>query len=187
MASAYRERTDAKLRYAKIHLEELRTYSNAYSNDDWENAHQESTFFHLTGAVEGILHEINDGYSLGLNPRDVERGKVRDRLKKRNQSSPAFDYITGLRPFGKEELAPKSWLTLLFAWRNYSGHQKHIGKCLSFGTSERLRHTDNQFKDPMDEQLQQAYSGLGCQAVLERLTNDVENLINHCRSIDPQL
>jgi hypothetical protein len=39
MASPSQEHTDRKLRYAKMHLEELCAYPNVGGNDEWENAH----------------------------------------------------------------------------------------------------------------------------------------------------
>jgi hypothetical protein len=48
--SKYQERTDAKLRYATVHLDELKARSEPWNGDDWERAHYESFFFHLFGA-----------------------------------------------------------------------------------------------------------------------------------------
>lgn len=54
-----KERTNAKLRYARIHLNELRLYQRKGSGDDFERSHQESFFFHLFGALDAFLQELN--------------------------------------------------------------------------------------------------------------------------------
>ena len=122
MISQSQHRTEEKLRYAKVHLVELSTYPNATSNDEWENAHQESCFFHLAGSVEALLHEVNDEYSLGLSLTQVTWTTVQDKLRKSNHSSPAFDYLMQLRHDAT------SWVALLFEWRNHGAHRRRIGK-----------------------------------------------------------
>jgi len=107
------ERTEQKLEYARIHLDELQNYTNATSNDDWENAHQESCFYHLAGAAEAILHEVNEGYSLGLSIYQVDRKPIRKKLKSKNLSSPAFSHLNGLKN------SKSTWLSQLFEWRNH--------------------------------------------------------------------
>ena len=178
MTSQFHHRTEQKIRYAQIHLEELSTYPNATSNDEWENAHQESCFFHLAGAVEALLHEINDGYSLGLGLTKVTWKTVSDKLRQSNQSSPALDHLTQLRK------DPTSWLALLFEWRNHGAHRLRIGKVVSLSTSRLI---DNQFKDPRSGKPADVYSGLGCLDVLKHLVKDVRDLIDYSRELDPRL
>jgi hypothetical protein len=178
VTSQFQSRTNQKLRYAEIHLEELSTYLHATSNDEWENAHQESSFFHLAGAVEALLHEINAGYSLGLSLKQVTWKSVADQLRQSNQSSPAFDHLTKLRD------DPASWLALLFEWRNHGTHRQRIGKMVNLSTARRV---DNQFKHPRSGQPPDGYLGLGCLDVLQHLANDVRNLIDYCRRQDPKL
>ncbi|OHB65311.1 MAG: hypothetical protein A2Y76_03520 [Planctomycetes bacterium RBG_13_60_9] len=178
MASQSRHRTEQKLRYATVHLDELDKYPNATSNDEWENAHQESCFFHLAGAVEGLLHEINDGYSLGLNLTDVTWTKIDRGLKQSNQSSPAFDHLTQLKD------DPMSWLALLFEWRNHGTHRARVAKMINVSTRNRV---DNQFKDPRSGQPSNIYPGLGCLDILRRFLADVRTLIDDCRKKDTRL
>lgn len=52
------ERTDAKLRYAALHLDELKSKDTG-GGDDFARAHQESFLFHLIGAKESFLLELN--------------------------------------------------------------------------------------------------------------------------------
>ena len=178
MKSQFQYRTEQKLRYAGVHLEELRTYPNAASNDEWENAHQESSFFHLAGAVEGLLHEINDGYSLGLDLTRVNWKTIPKKLIQSNQSSPAFDHLKQLRN------DKSSWLALLFEWRNHGAHRQRIGKIVNLSTS---RSVNNQFKDPRSGQTPNVYIGLVCLDTLEHLFKDVRNLIDCCRRQDSKL
>lgn len=53
----FEERTDAKLRYARIHLDELRTHE-PLSGDDFDRAHEESFLFHLLGARDAFQAEL---------------------------------------------------------------------------------------------------------------------------------
>jgi len=59
--NAARERTDARLRYCRIHLDELKRYRGTARADgsDWECAHQESFLFHLFGVRDALLREID--------------------------------------------------------------------------------------------------------------------------------
>jgi hypothetical protein len=178
MISHLQHRTEQKLRYAEIHLEELSAYPNATSNDEWENAHQESSFFHLAGAVEMLLHEINDRYSLGLAPTKITWNTIADQLRQSNQSSLAFEHLAQLRS------DTTSWLALLFEWRNHGAHRRRIGKIVNLSTSRRV---DNQFKDPRSGQPPNMYPGMGCLDILKALSSDVRLLINHCRRLDSRL
>lgn len=178
MTSQSKSRTDQKLRYAVIHLEELKCYPNATSNDEWENAHQESCFFHLVGSIEAILHEINDGYSLGLSLHKVTWCRVCEKLNKTGQSSPAFNHLDYLKN------KKTSWLALLFEWRNHGTHRRRISKVVNLSA---VRTVDNEFHDPRSGKVQNVYPGCGCLNVMEQLVSDVGKLIEHCRRLDPKL
>lgn len=171
-------RTIRKLHFAEIHISELRDYVHATSNDDWENAHQESSFYHLAGAVEAILHEINDAYMLGLNLDKVSWPKVATALSKDKRASPAFIHLETLRA------NVNSWLSQLFEWRNHGTHRRHVNKVIYASTHEIV---DNEFLDPRTGENQVVYPSLRCQAVLERLALDVKELIRFCRANDPLL
>jgi hypothetical protein len=115
---------------------------------------------------------------LKLDLGEVRWNTVAKQLSQTKQSSRAFDHLTGLR----NDRA--SWLSLLIELRNHGGHRQHIGRLVSFSTSSR---TDNQFTDPRSKELQQVYPGLECMEVIKRLTDEVEALINDCRTRDTQL
>lgn len=178
MVGASRSRTEQKLRYAEIHLAELANYRNATSNDDWENAHQESCFYHLAGAVDALLQEINDGYTLGLELKAVTWKSVNQRLVESNQPSAAFAHIKKLREdFG-------GWLDLLFEWRNHGAHRRRVSKVVYAST---VRKVDNEFKDPRSGEVPILFRGQGCLEVLRCLATQVKGLIDDCRSIDRKL
>lgn len=178
MVGASRSRTEQKLRYAKIHLAELANYRNATSNDNWENAHQESCFYHLAGAVDALLHEINDGYTLELGLEEVRWKSVDQKLVESNQSSPAFAHIKKLRDDSG------GWLDLLFEWRNHGAHRRRVSKVV-YGST--VRRVDNEFKDPRSGEVPILFRGQGCLEVLHCLATQVRGLIDDCRSIDPKL
>lgn len=172
--SQSQDRTEQKLQYAAIHIQELQGYANAESNDDWENAHQESCFFHLAGAVDSLLHEVNDAYSLGLELTEVGWRRVSQELQSTGQHSSTFSHSRALR---EEE---GSWLDLLFEWRNHGAHRRHCGKVVWIGRP-------NQFKDPRTGEVPAAFPEAGCQQVLEELVQKVRDLVDHCRSTDSLL
>lgn len=179
MVTPVAQRTDEKIVYARVHIDELEGYAGATSNDAWENAHQESSFYHLAGAVEGLLQEINEGHALGLGLRDVTWNSVRDALSGSGKQSVAFDELQRLR------YDPTSWLAQLFEWRNHGTHRQRVGKLISI-TIGQLPH-ENEFKDPRTGQTQTVYPEAGCQDVLKRLANDVVKLIAWCRQNDGSL
>ena len=60
-------RTEQKLRFARIHIDELRTHTTRNTGDDFERSHHESFLFHLYGASDAFLQELNIYYSCGLS------------------------------------------------------------------------------------------------------------------------
>ena len=57
------ERSNAKLRYAAVHLDELKSIEQL-GGDDYDRAHQESFLYHLMGAKDAFLIELNTYYSV---------------------------------------------------------------------------------------------------------------------------
>lgn len=178
ISSAARTRTEQKLKYAAIHIQELARYEKATSNDDWENAHHESCFFHLAGAVDALLHEINEGYCLGLRLPEVDWRRVAQRLGETGQSSDAFVLCT------KEKKRKEHWLNLLYEWRNHGMHRRRIAKDVYASTVQKV---DNQFKDPRTGSVPDMFRDMGCQQVLQDLARRVRGLVDSCRSIDQKL
>ena len=77
-------RTNQKLRFARLQLNELRTHASRNTGDDFERSHHESFFFHLYGAADAFLQEINIYYECGLSVEKVSRRQLEASLRKRN-------------------------------------------------------------------------------------------------------
>ena len=90
------KRTDAKLRYARLHLDELRIYSDDGGGGDWEKAHEESVLFHLVGAKDAFLQEINSMHRLGLDLMKVNEKSLTKSLKQSEGNSASLVSLEGL-------------------------------------------------------------------------------------------
>src|SRR5262249_21011789 len=74
-------RTDAKIRYAEAMLRDLPKVPGAEGDDmqvrpgaegdDFQRAREEAFVFHLHGAIDAFLHEINDHHGCGLAANQV--------------------------------------------------------------------------------------------------------------------
>lgn len=170
------QRTEQKLRYAELILSELRASDDVGANNDWENAHQESFFFHLAGAIENVLHEVNTGYGLGLALDKVRWVSVENRLG--GVLSPAFVFLKQLKD---DDL---SWLALLDELRNNSTHRAKTTKIV-YGSTRRK--VDNEFNDPRTGTPQTVYMDLKCTEFMERLFQQAKSTILCCRAIDQNL
>ena len=69
-------RTDAKLRYAKLILDELSNDPERGRGQDFERAHQEAFLFQLAGVVDAFLQELNVRHVLAIEPRCVNSSSV---------------------------------------------------------------------------------------------------------------
>jgi hypothetical protein len=114
-----RNRTDAKLRYARLHIEELRRQPDGRGHD-FERAHQEATLAHLFGAYAALFQELNLYLGCNLNPEDVTLGKMRKALKERGKNDPLLTELYQL------EKNPNSWLCHAKDMRDHSTHVSHI-------------------------------------------------------------
>ena len=115
-------RTDAKLEYARIHLEEITSQPKVGSADDFERAHVESFLFHLIGAKDSFLQEINAAYELGLRFKDVTEKRLGSKLEVKAVESPALKEIVRL------EVDKASWLAQAIELRNHGTHRFHISR-----------------------------------------------------------
>lgn len=124
--NAARERTDAKLKYAAIHLDELRLRRVLYGSQvgNWERAHQESFLFHLLGVRDALLQEINLFHACGLKMKNVSIGRISQRLVKNGSGSAA------LRTLMKLEGMTSTWLSIAKRLRNMSTHQRNVHRQL---------------------------------------------------------
>lgn len=126
-AKPFVERTDAKLRYAKVHLNELKNYLNNSSGDDFERAHQESFLFHLFGARDYFLQELNIYYKCNL---DID--KVRFRSLKKAMGNKISDYpeLACIESLERDE---NSWLNLAKEMRDHVTHRTNISRMFYLG------------------------------------------------------
>ena len=89
-------RTSQKLRFARIIIDELGTHPSRNSGSDLERSHHEAFLFHLYGAVDAFLHEINAHFSCGLAPEQITRARLQATLRGRAQLCPELDEIIAL-------------------------------------------------------------------------------------------
>jgi hypothetical protein len=153
-------RTDAKLRYAQVHLEELRAIE-ALRGDDFERAHLESFLYHMLGAKDAFLAEINHCYDARLSA-GAGAGDIRTALLKRGLRS---DELTTLY---KLEQDPASWLSQAKVMRDHSTHKTGVSRTYSWGGDDhgqvKLRNTttgglgERHYVDQLGEWLEQMRS-----------------------------
>ncbi len=136
------ERTEQKLRYARVHLDEL---NGRPEYDDFQRAHEESCIFHLIGAVEGTFQEMNTVFGLGLPMKEVKLPALRDRA-----TSNAGLEAT-LKIYVEARNGSKNWLSLVYEMRNVSMHRTHNPQVVSFGMGPSVPPQMNSFKDPRDD------------------------------------
>jgi hypothetical protein len=137
--TSYSARTNAKLEYAKVHLEELRSYQKIGSGDSFERAHHESFLFHLLGAKDTFLQELNFCYKCKFPPSKVKEGLLLKELKKRKLKSTELQELINLQ---KDQ---NSWLSLAKELRHQATHRHHIGRHFFTGGPESGK---VEFKDP---------------------------------------
>jgi len=120
MASEFQHRTDSKLRFARIHLDEITSRYELGSGDDFERAHEESFLFHLVGAKDSFLQELNAVYKLELPIKQVKETKLQGALGKKTLNCPALKKIVEL------EKDKTGWLALAIELRDHGTHRSHI-------------------------------------------------------------
>ena len=116
-------RTAVKLRYAGVHLEELRMkrlLARAVDGDAWEKAHQESFLFHLFGVRDVLLQEVNIFHSAGLSMQNVRKHDLVERLESMGTSSAALSVLVKL------EDDKTSWLSIAGRFRHRFTHQDDV-------------------------------------------------------------
>ena len=122
-----KERTNAKLRYARIHLEELRSHQRKGSGDDFERSHQESFLFHLFGARDAFLQELNLYFDCGLELHEVTVNKLNKKLSEMDIGCPELDKLM------RYEKNPECWLHAAKEMRNHSTHRRSVSRTFYVG------------------------------------------------------
>lgn len=121
-----RARTEAKLRYAEVHLNELRALPGLGGND-FDRAHQESFLYHLLGAKDAFLLELNIYYGCNLPPDGVSPGKLRNAIEGKNRK------CTELVELKQLESDPTSWLSHAKQMRDHSTHVGGVPRAFHVG------------------------------------------------------
>lgn len=124
-----RSRTNAKLVYAKIHLELLHRHGGN-GGTDIERALQESFLFHLLGAKDAFLAELNAYYDLNLPFGNVTPGKLRTALKAKAKTSPELVEIYTL------DNDENSWLSHAKQMRDHCAHVAGVPRAFHVGGAD---------------------------------------------------
>jgi len=116
-------RTESKLLYARIHLDELKNNTEKWRASNFSRAHIESFIFHLFGARDALLQEMNIYYDCKLDIKNVTDEKLEKHFKKsRIQCHELQELVTLERDNG-------SWLYIAKDMRNHITHRD----CVTFG------------------------------------------------------
>ena len=122
-----KERTNAKLRYARIHLKELRLYQRKGSGDDFERSHQESFLFHLFGAFDAFLQELNLYFNCRLELHKVTVHNLKIKSSEMGIECPELDKLS------QYEKNPECWLYVVKEMRNHSTHRRSVPRVFEVG------------------------------------------------------
>ena len=138
MSEAQRARVEQKLRFAKLHLEELAAAPTG-RGDDFERAHYEAVLSQLLGTYDAFLGELNLVLGCGRAAGDVTLGKLRESLMKQGRSSEAVRRLYAMQ---EDETC---WLRQLQDLRHASTHRSGIPLAFHMGGP---RHGKVVFKHP---------------------------------------
>ena len=125
-------RTDRKLRFAQVHLEELKV-KGISNGDDFDRAHQESFVYHLLGAKEAFLIELNAYYRTELKGQEISMGNLKKALEKKGIQS---NELVELYKLENEE---ESWLFHAKAIRDHSTHISDVPRHFHLGGENHQR------------------------------------------------
>src|SRR5688572_27131540 len=89
------ERTESKLRFAAILLEELQKIGHP-GGSDFDRAHEESFLYHLLGAKDAFLQELNVYYGCNLETKRVRSEALAQAFERRKLNSQELDELAKL-------------------------------------------------------------------------------------------
>ncbi len=121
-----RARADAKLLYAEIHLQVLQAHGGN-GGTDFDRALQESFLFHLLGAKDAILQELNLYYGTKLEPSAVSAWKLQESIKQRG---PRSEELANLYELEQDE---ESWLFHAKQMRDHCTHIAGLARAYHLG------------------------------------------------------
>ena len=126
MMEMLRERTEQKLRFAKLHFDELASVPSG-SGDDFERSHLEAFLAQLLGAFDALLSELNVALGCHRDPADVSLGKLRKSLQTQRRSSEV------LRRIYEIQQDEGSWLRRLQDLRHAATHRRGVPLAFHLG------------------------------------------------------
>ena len=120
------ERTDAKLRYAEVHLSELKEIP-IVGGTDFDRAHQESFLYHLLGAKDAFILELNMYYGANLSELELSIGRLRGHMRSKGKRYSELTVIHQL------ETDTGSWLFHAKEMRDHSTHIANVSRAFYLG------------------------------------------------------
>jgi hypothetical protein len=90
------DRTEAKLTYANLMLRELQAH-RGLDGDDFQRSHEEAFLFHLHGALEAFLQEINEHCNCGILAHQVSISRLENELRRQSKTCPQLTEIRALK------------------------------------------------------------------------------------------
>jgi hypothetical protein len=119
------DRTDAKLRYAAVHLEELQATERRGS--DFDRSHQEAFLFQLSGVRDAFFQECNLRHDCGLDPEKVRRNSLEEKLRASGKEAPSLKHLAEV------EARLGGWFSQMQAMRHHSTHLTSVPRKFHVG------------------------------------------------------
>ena len=140
----YVARTDQKLRFARIHVDELRTNPSRNSGDDFERSHHEAFLSQFYGATDAFLQELNIHYSAHLPVDKVSRRTIEEKLRK--MSVPSKELVE----LARLEADAEGYLGIAKELRHHATHRGGIPMQHYFNGPSNLVHPSTRKELPTD-------------------------------------
>lgn len=125
MNNDFEGRTKQKLEFAALSLKEITSRSQLGSIDDFERSHEENFLYHLVGAKDSFLQEINKAYKLDVPIEKVRERTLAEKSKQMEIECPELSEIIDLKDRQKA-----GWLALAIELRNIGSHRFHMSRVL---------------------------------------------------------
>jgi hypothetical protein len=121
-----RERTDSKLRYAKVYLDMLLCLETI-AGTDADRAHQDSFTYHLLGAKDAFIIELKHYYKADLHGKNLTLGNLLRELQNIGKESPELAELHLLQQ------DKNSWLSQAKDIRDHSTHGFYVSRTYNIG------------------------------------------------------
>lgn len=144
---ALQERSNAKLRYADLHLGELLGHGPP-DGSDFDLAHTESFLYHLFGTRDSLIAELNVYYGANLPSDELSPGKLRTALNRKGVHSAELADLYAL------ESDKDSWYSIAKEFRDHSTHVGTISRAYYLGGKD---HHKVKFRKPHSDELVEAH------------------------------